>query len=49
VNRRVGRGTHLFMGSSTTLRTVVDITQTIPHLREMRKSWYEFGFMSCIV
>jgi hypothetical protein len=38
VNRRAGRGNHLSKGSSTTLWTVVDITQTIPHLCEMRKS-----------
>jgi hypothetical protein len=29
-----------------TLRTVVDITRIISRLCEMRKSWYEFGFMS---
>jgi hypothetical protein len=39
VNGRVGRRTHLFKGSSTTLQTVVDITWTIPRLRDMRKSW----------
>jgi hypothetical protein len=38
-----GQGTHLSKGSSMTLQTVVDITPTIPRLREMRKSWYEFG------
>jgi hypothetical protein len=48
VNRRVGWGTHLSKGSSMTIRMVVDITPTIPRLREMHKSWYEFGFMSCM-
>jgi hypothetical protein len=38
VNRRAGRGTHLFKGSSTTLWMVVDITQIIPCLHEMHKS-----------
>jgi hypothetical protein len=37
-NRRAGQGTHLSKGSSTTIRTVVDITPTISHLREMHKS-----------
>jgi hypothetical protein len=37
-NRRAGQGTHLSKGSSTTIRTVVDITATISHLREMHKS-----------
>jgi hypothetical protein len=51
VNMRVGRGTHLFKVSSITLRMVLDITQTILRLCEMRKSWYEFSFMlwMCIV
>jgi hypothetical protein len=48
VNRRAGRRTHLSKGSSTTIWTVVDITPTILCLREMRKSWYEFGFISCM-
>jgi hypothetical protein len=48
VNRRAGWGTHFSKGSSTTLRMVVDITWAIPCLHEMRKSWYEFGFMSCM-
>jgi hypothetical protein len=48
VNRRASWGTHLSKGFSTTIRTLVDITTTIPCLREMRKSWYEFGFMSCM-
>jgi hypothetical protein len=47
-NRRVGQGTHLSKGSSMTIWMVVDITPTISYLREMRKSWYEFGFMSCM-
>jgi hypothetical protein len=45
VNRRVGQGTYLSKGSSMTIRMVVDITPTIPRLREMGKSWYEFGFI----
>jgi hypothetical protein len=48
VNRRVGRETHLPKGSLMTLRTVVNITWITPRLREMRKSWYEFSFMSCM-
>jgi hypothetical protein len=38
VNWRAGRGTHLSKGSSSTLRTIVDITRTILRLHEMRKS-----------
>jgi hypothetical protein len=38
VNRRAGQETHLSKGSSTTIQTVVDITPTIPHHREMLKS-----------
>jgi hypothetical protein len=48
VNRSTGHGTYLSKGSSMTIRTVVDITLTILRLREMRKSWYEFDFMSCM-
>jgi hypothetical protein len=48
VNMRAGWGTQLSKGSSMTILTVVDITPTIPRLREMRKSWYEFDFMSCM-
>jgi hypothetical protein len=48
LNRRTIRGTHLSKGSSTTIQMEVDITPTIPSLREMGKSWYEFGFMSCM-
>jgi hypothetical protein len=49
-NRRAGRGTHLSKGSSTTVRAVVDITPTISHLHEMRKSCslYVYVWMSVL-
>jgi hypothetical protein len=49
VNKSADRGTHLSNTSSTTLQTVVDITRTIPHLCEMRKSCSLFVYETMCV